>query len=407
MNSKINDKSPSVNKSTYLVFILACLVAFGPLSIDMYLPSLPDIANNLKASSSSIKQTITVFLIGFSIGMLIYGPLSDRYGRRRLLLGGVILYLVATIICIMAKSAEMLLFARLLQALGGASASVLARAIVRDVYELRDAAKILSWMQIITMVATLIAPILGSFLVIYFGWRSIFLFLFVFALICLYMFTKSVPETLPSSSRLKSTESVVLSYYRIVSSKVAISYILCMGMAFAGMFVYITASPFVFIEFFGLSTQQYAYLFGSNIFGIMIMTIINANLVTRVGPQKMIQFCSLILLLSAISLFVMGVTGIGGLWGVIIGLWFFVAMTGTLNANCIAKLMGLFPSEAGAAAGLAISLQFGLGALLSFIVGLFSTHQPWPMVTLIAIAAIISFLSMLITRKNSLESNLH
>ncbi len=393
----------TAKQSSMLVCILACLVAFGPLSIDMYLPSLPAIATGLHASNSSIKQTITVFLIGFSLGMLVYGPLSDHYGRRKLLLTGIVLYLLATIACIWAQSADALLIARFLQALGGASASVLARAIVRDVYDIKDAAKILSWMQIITMVATISAPILGSWLVMLWGWRAIFVFLFLFALMCLIVFSKQVPETLLPEKRSPSIKAVFYAYFQIGTSKEGLAYILCMGMAFAGMFVYITASPFVYIKHFGVSAEQYAYLFGLNIFGIMLMTFVNASVVTRFGPQRMIQFGASILLLASLALLVMGNTGWGGLWGIVVGLWFFVAMTGSLSANCIALLMGLFSKQAGAAAGLAVAMQFGLGALFSFLVSQFKVTSPEPMVGLMALAAVIGFMSMLVTRAQYLK----
>lgn len=386
----------TVKPSRYIVLILACLVAFGPLSIDMYLPALPDIANNLSASAASVKQTITIFLVGFSVGMLIYGPLSDHYGRRKLLLGGIVIYLFATLGCIFAPNVEFLLGARLLQALGGASASVLARAIVRDLYVVKDAAKILSWMQIITMIATLIAPILGSLLMTYFGWTSIFIFLFIFALACFGMSSISLSETLEEERRLPSIMSVVRSYVDIATSFQGLAYIFCMASAFAGMFVYITASPFVFIEHFGLSAQQYAYLFAANIFGIMIMTSINATIVSKVGPQKMIQFCATVLFLASMGLVVLGVTN-SGMWSIMIGIWLFVAMTGSLNANCIASLMGIFSNKAGAAAGLAIASQFGLGAIMSWAVSQFTEIEAWPMTTLMGVMGTVCLVSMLCT----------
>lgn len=386
-----------VKPSNYIVLILACLVAFGPLSIDMYLPALPAISDSLSASAGSVKQTITIFLVGFSIGMLIYGPLSDRYGRRKLLISGIIIYLLATVGAIFAPNVEVLLGSRLLQALGGASASVLARAIVRDLYELKDAAKILSWMQIITMIATLIAPILGSVLMAYLGWQSIFVFLFLFALLCFFMYSINISETLEEEWRLPSIKHVFQSYFKIATSAQGLAYILCMSSAFAGMFVYITASPFVFIEHFGLSAQQYAYLFAANIFGIMIMTFINASFVSRVGPQNMIQFSATILCLASIALLVFGITN-GGMWSIMLGIWFFVAMTGSLNANCIASLMGIFSKQAGAAAGLAIASQFGLGALMSWLVSQFTAVEAWPMTTLMGAMGVLCFICMLCTR---------
>lgn len=385
-----------VKSSKYIVVILACLVAFGPLSIDMYLPALPMIGANLSASAESVQQTITVFLIGFSIGMLIYGPLSDHYGRKKLLMSGIVIYLIATLGSIFAPTVEFLLGSRLLQAFGGASASVLARAIVRDLYAVKDAARILSWMQIITMIATLISPILGSLLMSYFGWQSIFVFLFIFAVLCLTMYGTQLSETLEQEHRLPSIMSVFQSYWKIATSAKGLAYIFCMASAFSGMFVYITASPFVFIQHFGLSSNEYAYLFAANIFGIMMMTFANTFFVGRVGPQKMIQFSSTVLFVASLLLFILGINN-AGMWSIMFAVGLFIAMTGSLNANCIASLMGIFSKQAGAAAGLAIATQFGAGAIMSWGVSQFAVIEPWPMTTLMAVMGAICFVSMLCT----------
>lgn len=394
----------SLRARSGLIIILASLVAFGPLSIDMYLPSLPDIAQDLGAAAEHIKRTITVFLIGFSVGMLLYGPLSDRFGRRQLLLGGIAAYLAATAGCMWAFSADQLLGWRLLQALGGASASVLARAVVRDVYPMSEAAKILSLMHIITMVATIAAPVLGSLLVLWLGWRAIFGFLFAFALLCWLLVWFKVPETLAPERRLTSLKQVFMAYYHIATDRRGLSYIVCMGMSFAAMFVYITASPFVYIDYFGMTPQQYALLFGLNIFGIMAMTFVNAAVVGRVGAQKMIQFGASMVLFAGLALGLLGYSGWGGLWGIVVGLWLLVAMTGSLSANCIAQLMGLFPQQAGAAAGLAVATQFGLGALFSLMVSQFVAVDPQPMVGMIAVASVLCFGAMRLTRRPEADS---
>lgn len=396
MKSK-NHNDLSNNK--FLIIILAGLVAFGPLSIDMYLPSLTAITEDLGASISSIKQTITFFLFGFSFGMFFYGPLSDHYGRRNLLLIGIVIYLIATIGTIFAHSGQSLFSWRLLQALGGASASVIARAIVRDLFAVQDSAKVLSVMHVITMIATLISPIIGSYLSAYFGWRSIFIFLFVFALIVFLACLFKLKESLPSVQRSRSVFSALKSYLDILNNRRAMGYIGSMSMTFAGMFVYITASPFVYMEHFGVSPQMYAYLFGLNIFAIMLMAIFNARYVKKIGPQKMIITGTVLALLSS-SLMVMLDLFNGGvsLIAMIAGLFIFVGMTGQLSANCIAMAMSLFPKEkAGAAAGLAVSLQFCLGGILSLFVSQSVSTTPGPMLTYICIAGLLAFMSMLFT----------
>ncbi len=387
-------------QSAGLIIILAALVAFGPLSIDMYLPSLTMITDDLGADIREIKQTITFFLVGFSVGMFFYGPLSDRFGRRKLLFTGMIVYIIATIGCIFAANGTELFIARLAQALGGASASVLARAIVRDLYSVQDSARILSWMHTITMIATLIAPILGSYLADFFGWRSIFVFLLLFAGLTALVSFINIKETLPEEARIESLPQALTSYFEILKNRRAIGYIGCMGMAFAGMFVYITASPFVYIEHFGVTSQHYALLFGLNIFSIMAMTIFNARQVRTLDPQKMIAFGATTVLGSSLFMLVVHLMIDIPLSLVVLGLFFFVGMTGLLSANCIAKLMGLFPKkQAGAAAGLAVSVQFGLGGLLSFIVSQSKSASPAAMIYLIACAGLLSFLAMMMTKE--------
>lgn len=384
-----------------LIIILAGLVAFGPLSIDMYLPSLTAITEDLGASVSEVKQTITFFLLGFSIGMFFYGPLSDHYGRKNLLILGITIYLIATIGIIFSKTGQSLFIWRLLQALGGASASVIARAIVRDLFAVNDSAKILSIMHMITMIATLISPIIGSYLTIYFGWKSIFIFLFFFGLLALLACLFSLKESLPKNERSQSIGNALKAYFDIIKNRQAIGYIGSMSMTFAGMFVYITASPFVYMEHFGVTPQNYAYLFGLNIFAIMLAVIFNAKFVKIIGPNKMIRTGTTLALLSALIMFLLN-SSTGGISfiAVIVGLFIFVGMTGQLSANCIAMTMSLFPREkAGAAAGLAVSLQFGLGGILSLLVSKSISTSPDTMLFYLLIAGILAFFSMLLTLK--------
>ena len=396
-----NSHQRQLSDSKFLIVILAGLVAFGPLSIDMYLPSLTAITEDLGASISDIKQTITFFLFGFSIGMFFYGPLSDHYGRRVLLIIGISIYLIATAGTIFTDNGQSLFSWRLLQALGGASASVIARAIVRDLFAVHDAAKILSIMHVITMLATLIAPIIGSYLTTFFSWRAIFVFLFIFALLALLAALFKLKESLPKEERNKSVTSALMSYLDIIKNRRAMGYIGSMSMTFAGMFVYITASPFVYMDYFGLSSQVYAYLFGLNIFSIMLMVIFNAKFIKRIGPQTMIMIGTSLALLSSISMIILNELAGGiSLITMIIGLAIFIGMTGQLSANCIAMAMSLFPREkAGAAAGLAVSLQFGLGGLLSLFVSKSMSVAPGAMLLYLFIAGLLAFMSSLLTIK--------
>ncbi len=371
-----------------LIVLLAALVAFAPLSIDTYLPSLPLIASDLQASAGSVQLTISLFLVGLCLGMLVYGPLSDRYGRRPLLLGGIGLYLVATVGCLFAGSVEQLVAWRFFQALGGAAASVLARAIVRDLFALAEAAKVLSLMHLVTMLATLVAPLLGSVLMELGGWRTVFLGLLLFGATCLVAAAWKLAETHAPDQRGESLGTVFLAYWHIATQPLALGYILCMGLAFSGMFAFITASPFVYMEYFGVSPRGYAWLFGLNIAGIILMTLVNARLVSRRGPLRMLAVGAGLAGMSALGLLAAGLTGWGGLALVVALVVVYVSVTGLLGANCVASLLALYPRQAGAAAGLAVACQFALGALFSALVSALADGTPRPMCLTLALAGL-------------------
>ncbi|MGA4635707.1 Bcr/CflA family multidrug efflux MFS transporter [Pseudomonas solani] len=377
-----------------LILLLAALVAFGPLSIDMYLPSLPLIASDLAASEAQVQMSIGLFLVGLCIGMLLYGPLSDRFGRRPLLLGGIALYLAASLGCALAAEVEHLLAWRLLQALGGAAASVLARAIVRDLFPLSDAARVLSLMHLVTMLATLVAPLLGSWMMQVAGWRSIFIGLLGFASLCALAVWCWIPETHQGDARGHSLASAFLAYLSILSHPRALGLMLCMELSFAGMFAYITASPFVFIGHFGFSPSQYGLMFGANIAGVILATSLNARLIGRLGPERMLRLGSWVSILAGLWLLLAATQPVLGWWGIAFGLLLYVSVTGMLGANAIASLMALFPLRAGAAAALAVAGQFGLGALASAGVGLLHDGTPWPMCLVVAVCGVGAFLSL-------------
>ncbi len=386
-----------VAKPHRLIPLLAGLQAFGPLSIDMYLPALPEIARDLSTTETITQQSVTSFLIGLFIGLLFYGPLSDKYGRKKLLIGGISLYLFASLACMLANSAENLLIWRLIQALGGASATVIGRAIVRDIFPVHEAARALSLMHLVTMIAALSAPLLASYVLLIGTWRWLFAGLIAFSALLLCLTVFKIPETHQGQSRNSSITGVYQAYLKIMCEIKALGYILCMSICFAGMFAYLTVSSFVFIDFFELSPQQYAWIFSLNIFGVMALVILNARLVTVVGTQKMINYFALLCAFSGMLLLISGFTGLGGLWLVILGMFGFISCTGVLGANCIASLMRLYPDNAGAAAGLAVAAQFGFGAILSFLVSNLYDGTDFYMSLVVGLCGVGSLLALLLT----------
>ena len=392
-HNAIDSKKPAITT----IILLSALVAFGPLSIDMYLPSLPSIATDLATHVNAVQKTITIFLIGFSIGMLIYGPLSDRYGRKKLLIVGILIYIFATLGCIFVNKIEQLQGLRFLQALGGASASVLSRALVRDLFKSEDIPKILSVMHIITMIATLVAPLLGAVIVEYMHWTGIFTFLLIYALVCLIWCYFSIPKTVTAPQ----PTGIIENYKAVLSCRRAWGFMLCNSFSFGGMFAYITASSFVFMHYYHFTPQQYAYLFASNIFAIIVFTSINKHALQKYSAYQLLKVMSFISCLSGLYLLSITLFNLDSVYLLILGLMIFVGVTGAIGANSIANLLQILPKQAGTASGLAVSMQFAMGAFLSYCVGLFFTNNhPAAMNIIICIAACLSLVSLSLSCKS-------
>ncbi|MFC0397952.1 Bcr/CflA family multidrug efflux MFS transporter [Paraburkholderia rhizosphaerae] len=375
-----------------LILLLGALAACGPISIDMYLPSLPSLTQAFSVSASAAQTTLTSFMFGFSIGMLLYGPLSDSFGRRPVLLGGIIMYVLSTIACAVSFSIGSLVVFRFVQALGAGAASVLARAIARDAHEPAEAARVMSMMAIVTSVGPLLAPLIGGQLLLLGGWRVVFIVLTLFGALCAVTAFLRVPETWPREKRANSALlKSFAAYMTLLKDPVAWGHLLCGGMAFASMFAYITATPFVYIEYFHVSAQHYGFLFGLNIVGIMAGNFVNARLVSQYGPVRMIVAAATISCVASLFVALVCLTGWGGLWSIVFGLFFVVSMVGLLSANCVTDLMHRYPRNAGAAAALFGAVQFGLGALASLAVGLWRDGSPQGMGVTIAVCGVLCY----------------
>lgn len=383
------------------ILLLAALVAFGPLAIDLYLPALPAIASGLAATPEAVQRSITVFLAGFSLGMLFYGPISDRYGRRVVLLSGILLFALASAACMLAQAVIPLIVARFFQALGGGAASVLARAVVRDVYGPTEAIRKLSLMAIVTAIAPLLAPLLGSLLLSYFGWRGTFAAVLVWGLLSLGVVWRFLPETLSAEQRGQlPLGKAFAAYARLLSDPAALGLILAGGMSFAAMFAYITASPFYFIELHQFSPLAYSVLFASNAVGIFLANFLNARLVRRAGPARMAGFGCLAACAGA-GLLCLGSWQGDALGAVVVGLFVVVAMTGLLGANCVGLLMGRYPQSAGAAAAVFGASQFGFGMLASAAVSYAHDGSGRPMAVVILGCSLFALAGYALSRRQA------
>lgn len=393
---------PPANRSErpWFLALLASLAAIDPLAIDLYLPALPAIGHDLGASAAKVQWSVTAFLAGFSLGMLFYGPISDRYGRRPVLLTGLAVFFLASIGCLLARSAEELIVARFLQAAGGGAASVLSRAIVRDVYPGMEAIRKLSLMAMVTALAPLLAPLIGSQILHWSNWRGTFAALLLWGASSLVLARRFLPETMPPSHRQHvRLASAFAAYAGILRDAPALGLLLTGGMSFAAMFAYITASPHVLIEHYGFSSTAYALVFSSNATGILLANYLNSRLVHRLGAVPLIGLGAVAGVVATSMLLILFVLDLDVRFALFF-LFMGVVVTGLLGANCVGLLMHRFPANAGAAAALFGASQFGFGVLASASVGVLPGANGLPMAEAMLVADLLALLGFFLYRRH-------
>jgi MFS transporter, DHA1 family, multidrug resistance protein len=372
--------------------LLAAMTAFPPMAIDQYLPALPIIGQDLRASPGEVQWTLSIFFIFFSLGQLVYGPVSDRFGRRLPLLAGVILFIAASVGCAWAGSIGALIGWRAAQAVGAAAGSVVARAMVRDLHEGIAAARLLSLMSLIMAIAPLAAPILGGYLTVWLDWQSNFWALGLFGLLCLVGAVFGLPETLPATRRRRANIVGMLQGYGVLlHNRRFLGYALSSGISFGGYFAYVSGSPFVFIELYKVPTALYGYLFAINIVGMMVGSALNTRLVGRFGIDGMLAQGVGIGAAAGVALLALGFTGAGGLPPLFLALFLFVSTQNVISANAMAGALSVRPELAGTAAALAGVGGFLVGALAGWLVNQFADGSALPMAAVVALAAFGAF----------------
>jgi len=378
-----------MSSRTKLILILGALTAFGPLSTDMYLPSFTTLAREMSASQAAVQATLSAFLIGLASGQLVLGPLSDRYGRRLPLIVGLLVYIAAALVCAIAPSIETLWVARFFQSLGLCAMIVVSRATVRDNYSGADAANFLSMLMLILGVAPMVGPPLGAFILNEYSWRGIFLFHAglgtVVLIVILFVFSESLP---PKRRARGGIIGVLRGYVSLIKDPHYIVPTIAGDLVFAGLFAFLAGGPFVLAEVYGLLPEHFAYVFSFNAFGFLIGTQINARMVLRYGPARMLTGALSIYLFAAIALLFNAMTGFGGLAGIVSPLFVLFLTVGAAPANALALAQEHYPHMAGSAAALFGSIQFGIGASAGILVGLLHDGTAVPMAGIIVAAAV-------------------
>ncbi|QES54467.1 Bcr/CflA family drug resistance efflux transporter [Streptomyces venezuelae] len=384
-----------------VTFILGGLTALPPLSMDMYLPALPQVTDVLNSPAATIQLTLTACLAGMALGQLVIGPMSDKWGRRRPLLAGMVVYVLATAICALAPTAELLISFRLLQGLAGAAAIVIARAVVRDLYDGVEMARFFSTLMLISGAAPIIAPLIGGQVLRFADWRGVFVVLTVVGTVLTLMVWRGLGETLPPERRHTGGVGAALRTMRgLLGDRVFTGYTLTGGFSFAVLFSYISASPFVVQEIYGASPQAFALLFGLNSVGLILVGQINGKLlVGRVSLDKVLAVGIGIITAAAVALLLMstGVFGEVGLTAIAAALFVLMSAMGVVLPNTNAQALMRTPHAAGSASALLGTSSFLVGAIASPLVGIAGEDTAVPMALVqlaCALLALSAFLGL-------------
>ncbi|AIW19054.1 Bcr/CflA family multidrug efflux MFS transporter [Vibrio coralliilyticus] len=381
-------KAPQITLLLFLV--LGAIGALTPLAIDMYLPAMPTIARDLGVADGAVQITLTAYTAGFAIGQLIHGPLADSYGRRPVLILGVLFFGLASVVSATTTGIEALTWVRTAQGFAGAAAAVIIQAVVRDMFDREDFSRAMSFVTLVITIAPLIAPMIGGYIAVWFGWRAIFWILAAFAAVVIALVFWKIPETLSEENKQPLRfGTTIRNYFRLCKNSVAMGLILSGAFSFAGMFAFLTAGSFVYIDIYGVQPNHFGYLFALNIVAMIIMTMINGRLVKKVGSHAMLRFALLVQLVAGLGLFVGWMLDLG-LWGTVPFVVLFIGTLSTIGSNTMGLLLSGYPAMAGTASSLAGTLRFGTGSVIGVVVAMLPDGATWPMITVMTACSILS-----------------
>ncbi|HTE11524.1 MAG TPA: multidrug effflux MFS transporter [Chitinophagaceae bacterium] len=384
-------------KTAYTIFILGLLSAIGPFSIDMYLPGFPAIAKDLHSTVGHVSLSLSSFFIGISAGQFLYGPLLDRFGRKRPLYIGLGIYALASVGCAMSVSVDALITLRFLQALGSCAGMVASRAMVRDLFAVKDNAKVFSLLMLVVGVSPIIAPTLGGYITAAFGWKYIFILLafIVAGILAAVHFTLSETRPPDTSLSLKPVP-IVRNFLAVLKEPQFYTYAFTGAVASAGLYAYIAGSPYVFMELFHVSEKQFGWIFALIAMGLIGASQLNSVLLKNYESRQIIKCALLCQSITGLLLFAGTATGMLELFSTIFFIFIFLCCQGFTFPNSSALSLAPFSKNAGSASALLGGIQMSIGAFTSAIVSILHNHTALPMTGVMACCAVLSFLIVMI-----------
>ena len=384
----------------FTIFTLGLLSAMGAFSIDMYLPGFPDIARDLHTTVAHITLSITSFFIGISVGQLIYGPLLDKFGRKKPLYIGLVVYLLTSVACAYAPTADALIGIRFLQALGSCAGMVASRALVRDIFPVQENAKIFSLLMLVLALSPIVAPTLGGYVSSAFGWQSIFYILAGIAGATLLLVYFKMPNgRMPDASLSLLPRPIINSFLEVSKVPQFYTYAFAGAIASSGLYAYIAGSPFVFMELYDVSEKQYGWIFAIIAMGLITASQINTLLLRKYSSEQIIRVTLFCQCLAGIALVLGNYFHFLGLYSTIFLIWVFLSTQGFAFPNSSALCLAPFTKNAGTASALMGAIQLGIGAVSTALVSIFNNGTALPMSVVMCCCAVSSFTVLLIGRR--------
>ncbi|GAA4897226.1 Bcr/CflA family multidrug efflux MFS transporter [Ferrimonas pelagia] len=374
-----------------VIALLGALAGLTPLAIDMYLPAIPTLAQSFAVPVELVQYSVSVYLLGFSFGQLFYGPITDSIGRMPILMFGMGLFVFGSLGCAMAQSLDQLLLFRVLQALGGAAGSVVLMGMMRDLFAGDEFARAVSFTMLVMALAPLIAPLLGGYLLLVAGWRSLFFLLALLGLLLVFALWRVIGETLSQQARPPlGLRSALRGYGQILKHRECMAYLLVGIFASCALFSFVTGASFVYIEYFGIAPEHFGYLFGVNVLTMMFCTSLNARYVARLGRVRMLQYGLSLSALGSILLLLLHVLAFESVLAIVIPVMMIFGPIGLISANSTGLSLDLIPHLSGSVAALGGCLRFAGGAFAGLLMSLAHSGTPLPLVLAMASCSLCS-----------------
>ena len=391
-----------MNNRTYffLILILGSLTALGPFSIDMYLPGFPAIAKDLHTTASKVSLSLSGFFIGISAGQLLYGPLLDRFGRKKPLFIGLTVYILASVGCALSTSIDMLIVMRFVQAIGSCAAAVASVAMVRDLFPVKDSAKVFSLLMLVVGASPMIAPTLGGYVTAAFGWQVVFLILTGMGVAILAATVLWLPDSFkPDTTLSLKPRPIILNFLSVIREPQFYTYTFTGAIAFSGLFAYVSGSPLVFMEVFHTDEKVYGWIFALLSVGFIGASQFNTLLLRKYKSEQIINTALICQLLVSFTLVFASFNGLLTLAPTIVLLFLFLCCIGLTNPNAAALSLAPFSKNAGSASALMGAIQMGMGALISVAISLFEEPSTLPMTAAMAGSSLLALCIFLVGRK--------